>query len=598
VVNPQTIIDLDILVQSFNTVNYTINGGTNFTFSDPFDIIAEATNWTEGQNQLDIYVTDTSMNVNTSWFEFVFDSLAPQISLISPANNSKIQAGVTINISVVEPNLNFVTMVINNGSLFYLLYPYDIDTTTWPDGNYTVELYAEDLSGTNSSAFYNFTLDSTPPDIIFDSPGNDSYLQPGIPLEFEFIDEHLHSTSYTLNGGPSQSFEPGYIINTSTFADGPYTITVFANDSIGNQNTTTFYFWIDSVIPQIILNSPANNSIIPQGEIINFSVNDESPVFFQYFLNFGNEFSLMPPYELNTSTYNSIQYRIYINATDYAGNQNISWFNITVDSQAPEVTLRDLVNNSYISPGTPIVFDIFEPNLVYANHSVNSGGFGSLPPSNSIDTTEWLDGTYNIDVIAIDSIGNTASETFVFFVDTTSPTIVSTSPKNHEKGVSLGKTITITFSEPMDDNTLLYALQITPNINFTPQMSLDNLTLVIDPDDGLINFTEYTIVINTSATDRAGNQLSKDFTLTFTTGAADDDNLLMVLLPILFVIIVVLIIVMIYLFRKKQMQEEEVEEDDFDLDSEDDKGKRTEDLIEEGLDEEEEDLEKEIDEDK
>jgi parallel beta-helix repeat protein len=616
VINPQTIIDLDILVQSFNMVNYTLNGGANVTISEPFDIIAESPNWTEGQNRLNVSVIDASLNVNSSWFVFTFDSLAPNISLASPSNNSLIKAGDIINISIAEPNMNFATYQLINETSHNLLFPYDIDTIDWLDGNYSVTIYAEDLSGTNSSRSYNFTVDSTPPAIQFRYPGNNSYLKPGTDMEFLIDDDHLSSVSYSIEGGPFQSFINNFTIDTTSFADGFITITVTAEDNIGNNVTSIFGVNLDSTAPQIILNSPQNNSVIRLGDPLNFSVIDANPVTFTYSFNFGSVFSEMAPYIIDTSELNNADYILTINVSDYSGNYMSAWFNFSIDSQKPTIFLQDIENNSKIMGGTDLVFYIFEPNLAFANYSVNGGDFESFPPSNTIDTTAWPDGTYTIEVFVIDKTGNFIEDFYIISIDSTVPKVVSSTPKNGEDKVALDRSIRITFSEQMEDGYLLFALSISPMINYTPLMTQDNLTLIIKPDSDLMNLTEYTIIINSSATDLAGNSLANDFVLTFTTGTGEEDDSLDLTLPLLLILIAVILIIVIVILLKrkgkpdekkpsKESQEKEIPEDDeFDLKDDSASNKIDEELVEEGLGEDEDlveegagEVEKSVDED-
>jgi hypothetical protein len=596
VINNGTIIDLDILVQSFDTVNYSINGGTNITLSDPFNITADSTNWTEGENHLDVYVIDASSNINSSWFKFTFDSFAPLISLVSPLNNSLIRGGDLINISVTDLNMNFVKLRVNNGTVLYLLYPYVMDTTNWPDDDYMIEIFAQDLSGAQSYAFFNFTLDATPPLISMTSPLNNSYIRPGIPLVFNISDDHLHNVRYMLNGGSEQSFLNNYSIDTSSLPDGAYSIAVRANDSVGNVRTSTFNVTVDSISPQIILNNPENNSMIQSGVPINFSFVDTNPIRAYYSTDM-NEFQLLPPpYLLNTTSFGDGPNTIYLNVTDFAGNQNITSFTFTFDSAAPRILLTGLSNNSRIQPGKSIDFNIVEANLVSANYSVNGGATESLMDTSSINTTNWPDGTYTIKISLLDEIGNFVQETFVFTVDSAKPKIVSTEPKNKEDGVPTGRSIKIKFSERMDDFSLLNALSISPRINYTPKMSLDNLTLVLELYSDLENLTEYTVVINSSAMDLAGNQLSKDYSFSFKTGPKDDDQMdLLVLLLILVLIIVISLIAFLLMRRRSKSdirdeKDKEKDKDEFSLKEkpgDEELKKDKEELLEEILDEDE-----------
>ncbi len=596
VINNGTVIDLDILVKSGDKVNYSINGGTNITLSYPFDITANSSNWSEGENHLAVYVIDANSNINSSWFMFTFDSVAPLISLVSPMNNSLIRGGDSINFTVTDLNMNFVKFRVNNGTTLYLLYPYVINTNKWPDDDYMIEIFAQDLSGLQSYAFYNFTLDATSPLISMTSPLNNSYIQPGKPLVFNISDDHLHSAKYFLDGGSEQPFFNNYSIDTGSLPDGIHSVAVMANDSVGNVRTSTFVVTVDSIPPQIILNNPENNSLVQSGVPINLSFVDTSPVRAYYSTDM-IEFQVLPsPYLLNTTGFRDGPSTIYLNITDFAGNQNITSLTFTFDSAEPRIVLSGLVNNSHIQPGKLIEFIIVEANLVSANYSVNGGGTESLMDTSSINTTNWPDGTYTILISLLDEIGNFVQRTFVFTVDSVRPKILSTEPKNKEEGVSTDRSIKIKFSEQMDDYSLLNALSITPRINYTPKMSLDNLTLVLELYSDLENLTEYTVVINTSAMDLAGNLLSKDYTFSFKTGPKEDDGMTLLVPLLILIIIIVTVLLALFLMRRKgksdkqEGKDKKEDKDEFSLKEKpgDEEGKKDkEELLEEGLGEDE-----------
>jgi parallel beta-helix repeat protein len=598
VIKPGTLIDLDILVQDPDTVNYSLDGGgTNTTLFTPFDIVAEAPNWPDGQNRLDVYVIDSNNNVNSSWFTFFMDSTKPNITLISPQNNSKIKAGTVINISIDEPNLNYAVYLLDNVTTDFLLFPYDIDTTGWSNGNHSIEIFAKDLAENNNTASYNFTLDSNAPEIHLASHFNNSYLQPGVPIEFDIVDDHLQTARYSKDGGSYQPFVSDHIIDTSTFPDGEFTVTVWANDTIGNINISSYNLTIDSVAPIITLVSPQNNSVVKVGDPFNFTIIEDNPFSFRYSLNSGNEMTLVAPYLLNTSDFNNNRYWILVNVTDSAGNNAKSLFNITLDSLKPVINLQQLENNSHIRPGTQITFEVYEPNLVFANYSVNDGDYESLTPSNIIDTETWPDGTYTIEIYAMDMTGNFIRDIYVFFVDGTPPQVVSTNPNNNEKGVPMDKSIRVAFSEEMDQNSVLFALSITPEINATVKWTANNRTMIIELNERLANETEYTVTINTSAVDLAENPLTKDYSFSFTTGTKEDDDPMMLILPLLFIMIVIIAIIVFLLWKKRDMKEEEVkDEEEFDIDQDKKVAEKDEDLIGEGLGEEEDDVEELVEE--
>jgi parallel beta-helix repeat protein len=550
VIKPGTIIDLDILVQDFNKVNYTVNGGPNSTISGNFDI--NTTGWTDGYNRLDVYVIDENNNFNSSWFSFDFDSTKPIIQLNSPMNNSIIRAGDIINLSIIDPNIKsaFYYLDINDSNI--LLFPYDINTTSWADGDYFIVIYADDVADNANSTMFAFVLDSSPPDISITSPKNNSYIRPGTSLEFLITDAHLDASSifYQIDDQTPEIFSIPYKIDTTGWDDGNYTISINSQDTLGNSITNTFDLTVDSKEPWVFLEFPANNSIIGKGTFLNFSVSDENPVIFSYFLNTGAGLALSSPYRMDTTEFADGNYTIILNVSDYAGNTNRSWFNITVDSTEPAIGLVSLMNNSYIKSGDEIAFAITEPNLKYANYSVNGEEFLSFDPSLIIDTSGWPDGPYTIEVAAEDVIGNHNTAIYVINIDSTPPRVVSTTPKNDAAGVKLNSTILIRFNEEMDKYSVLDALSIVPEVNFDTDWSLDNLSLIIKPVFNLTNSTKYRVTINTTAKDIAGNNLRSDFVLTFDTGSSDKFDWFLILLPLLMAIILIAIIALVLIYRK------------------------------------------------
>jgi parallel beta-helix repeat protein len=103
-------------------------------------------------------------------FPLMFQSVwwtekAPVITLVSPANNSVVKASTILNFYVWDENFNLdqATYSVNSGSGTAFGLKYDIDTTGWSDGDYSVEINADDKLGNAAYRQYNFRVDSTNP---------------------------------------------------------------------------------------------------------------------------------------------------------------------------------------------------------------------------------------------------------------------------------------------------------------------------------------------------------------------------------------------------------------------------------------------------
>jgi transcription initiation factor IIF auxiliary subunit/DNA-directed RNA polymerase subunit RPC12/RpoP len=424
-----TTLDFAIIESNLDQANYSVNGGLNVSLPDPFDI--STSGWVEGDYTVSINAKDVVGNLNTSWFFFTIDSTKPYIKLNSPLNNSVIPNGTLINLSIIDLHMIQVNYSINGGPDIPLSDPFDISTSGWVDGDYTVQINVKDEAGNSNSSWYFFTLDSASPTIILNTPGNNSIIQAGIPLDFSIIEPNLAQVNYSVNGGLDMSLLDPFDISTSGWTDGDYTVQINALDIAGNLTTAWFFFEIDSIRPEIMLNSPGNNSYIPSGIILNFTVDDLNLDFANYSINGGADIPLSDPFDISTSGWIDGAYTVQINAQDMAGNINSSWHFFTIDSQTPVITLNDPLNNSIHPSGLILDFSISDPNLDHVNYSINIGPSTPFFDPFDISTFGWSDGDYAIYINAEDMAGNKNSSWYFFTVDSTMPTIQLISPLNN-----------------------------------------------------------------------------------------------------------------------------------------------------------------------
>jgi hypothetical protein len=105
-------------------------------------------------------------------------------------------------------------------------------------------------------------------------------------------------------------------------------------------------------------------------------------------------------------------------------------------------------------------------------------------------------------------------------LDTTSPTVIRTSPADMAVGTPLNRSVTATFSEQMDSSTLnpitMTLLQGTTPVAGT--ISYSGTTAAFNPSSNLTAGTAYTATLTTGAKDLAGNAMQTNFTWSFTTG--------------------------------------------------------------------------------
>ena len=122
-----------------------------------------------------------------------------------------------------------------------------------------------------------------------------------------------------------------------------------------------------------------------------------------------------------------------------------------------------------------------------------------------------------------DLMGNALQADYVWVFSTGAtilPVVVTTSPLNLATNVALNKTITATFSVPMDQSTIT-GTTFTLKNGTTPVLGLvsglgNNVSFI--PTLSLSPLTVYTAKITTAAKNMDGSSIAKDTTWTFTTG--------------------------------------------------------------------------------
>ena len=142
--------------------------------------------------------------------------------------------------------------------------------------------------------------------------------------------------------------------------------------------------------------------------------------------------------------------------------------------------------------------------------------------STSATFTAPLEGIYAFRSIATDRAGNrevppSLNDTYTI-VDTTRPVVTSYAPT--ATNATRSPIIQITFSKSMDRKSVEQAFSISGGVNGTFQWSSDSRSVTFLASGALQAGTTYTVVLATTATDLAGNQMLNPLTYQFSTAAA------------------------------------------------------------------------------
>jgi len=496
-----TVIDIDVSDMNLKNITYKVGSGPELELVAPFDI--STLGWADDVYTITVYANDSANNSADRIYTFTIDSTKPGIALNSPSDNAIIVSGTTIDLAISDANIDFVNYTINGASNTTIDPPYEIYTSTWPDGDCVIDVYATDLAGNTNMSQYTFTIDSTQPLITLVSPANDSFVLPGTNISLTILDANLDSVNYSMDGGAAQPLSEPYNITTVGWDNGIHTVGVQTKDLAGNTNQTIFSFTFDGTEPVITLNTPANKSVIKAGSIIDFDITETNPESIRYSVNGGGDNALIAPYNIDTTGWLDGNYEVIISVRDQVGLTSGKMFMFTIDSTEPEILLIAPMDKSVVKAGINLTFGIMDDNLKNVNYTNNGLFIDDLIEPYNISTELWSDGMYEITISALDKAGNSASAIFTFTIDSTKPTITLTSPTTTEvtKGTIIDLNIT-------DANL--------ESVNYTLDGG-EAQTLAEPFDIATASWAVCEHELHVSAIDKAGNSETKTFTFTIKT---------------------------------------------------------------------------------
>lgn len=141
--------------------------------------------------------------------------------------------------------------------------------------NITIRCNATDLI--NSSSFLNvstfLTIDNTAPRLSTTLSNNSYFNKPNITINYTATDARKDKCILTnITGGINVTSSCGNITYIN-LADGLYNITISANDTLGNTNTTTLFFRIDTTKPG--LNTSITETVSTTTATISFGASEQ-----------------------------------------------------------------------------------------------------------------------------------------------------------------------------------------------------------------------------------------------------------------------------------------------------------------------------------
>ncbi len=247
-------------------------------------------NFTDGNYNWSIIAGDSSGNSSFAPnMTFTVDATKPIINITYPTNNTN-TSNNNLNINYSVSDLNLDKCWYSNDSMSInttITCGTNITTITWSEGLHNFTIWANDSVNNVNSSSVSFTIDTTAPNITYQSPTENngvnlsqSYITVNVSVNdsLDIIDTcrfNLNNTWYGMTKSSGNNFV--YCNATiSSLADGAYNYNITANDTLNNLgNSSTRAIRLDTTGPSVNITDPSNGDIITTNSLtINSIISD------------------------------------------------------------------------------------------------------------------------------------------------------------------------------------------------------------------------------------------------------------------------------------------------------------------------------------
>ncbi|WP_158617679.1 Ig-like domain-containing protein [Corallococcus sp. CA049B] len=481
-----------------------------------------ATGLDEGSHTFTVAAIDSAGNVDPTpaSYTWTVDLTPPDAPVVlQPTSGEVLTSASPVITGTAEPG-STVYLVLDNGApLGPVLvnaqgeWSYPVQATL-ADGAHTLSATATDAAGnTSPPVSLTFTIDTDAPDTTIESGPAQPSNSPSATFEFSSTGGGI-GYECSVDDGEFNSCDSPFTLDT--LSEGEHTLAVRAVDAAGNADPTPAeYTWtVDLSLPEApALTSPANGDIFNTGAVsyagtaeagATVRVTVDGVFVGTAMASDTGTWTFTPGPVLDTGAHT-----VSVVAVDAAGNVSPSTsVTFSVDLVAPDTVLTASVLAVTSNRDASFEFTSNESTVTFECRF----DAGTFAPCTSPQTrTDLADGTYTVQVRAVDAAGNVdpTPATFTWTVDTTAPdTFIRSGPAANDAPNPA------TFDLDSDETGVTYAC------------SLDDGPFTSCADPAVFTVTSGPHTLAVRATDAAGNVDESPATWSWSaTDDADNDGL-------------------------------------------------------------------------
>jgi RHS repeat-associated protein len=462
----------------------TVNGLPASVSGESFNLAAITL--TEGPNVITVAARDRAGNPSSEGITVNLDTTPPVISVISPQPGSYLNTPrLTISGTVNEP---VRSLKVNVASVPVVDNAFTSAAFTLTEGTNLIPVEAVDRAGNPAAVTVPLYLDTQPPVVQIAEPAADSFVNTPRITVSGTVNEPV--TSVTVNGAPATVDGTGFTLAGVALTEGENTILVEARDRAGNSGSQQIKVTLDTVSPDVQVSQPAADSFIntPQVTVIG-TVNE--PVALVLVNGTGAAIDGQT-FSLAGQALSEGQNLITATAKDRAGNEKTVIVPVTLDTQAPTVTITApaagfLTRSAQVTVSGEVSEEVASVTVNDIPAAVSGRNF-------TLAFT-LAEGANILTVRAIDRAGNPGTASVTGTLDSTPPAAPVLSPLP-----SPTKTPVVTLLGTAEGNATVKVLSGTTLIGTVTADGQGSFTLAG------VALTEGTNTFTASARDAAGNE--------------------------------------------------------------------------------------------
>jgi len=375
------------------------------------------------------------------------------------------------------------------------------------EGEHTATVTVFDMAENNRSDTVYFNIDRTSPDIHIDTNGMDMILSnttiPIISWSATDSGPGIGKFEYSPDGVNWSWLGRTYSYQVPEMEAGLNDVFIKCIDLAGNWMVDHAVVMVDPDPPMAIITEPQGAGYSETDRVlVKYNASDALTGITGFWTRIDNGNWISKGLVREHRFYDLTEglHHIYVMAEDRAGNREITSTTVTIDGSPPELEILNVVDGTLYNSPVTLEWYARDPVSGIATHElrVDEGDWRIYNEPVPVLLEFFQDGEHLIELIVRDRAGNYEERSIRIRFDVTSPQVTSAEPRDRD--IPIHSNITVTFSEPMDHDTVKIDI---PGV--TGELTWIGERGVFFPDEVLEYNTKYSIAVQ--GKDPAGNDL-------------------------------------------------------------------------------------------